>query len=139
LSGRINSVCNSKDGFPIFGSGFCHEKHKHKKSFCFLPRKKKNAFVIHRKFLWSRLKQAVPSYAQGCQMVCLQTKNPTLGNFGDVGIFYGPFYGLLLYFMDIWYVQCVVYFSHFGILHQEKSGNPGSAIFNKSCFSSVID
>jgi hypothetical protein len=46
-------------------------------------------------------------------MVCFQTKNPNLGKFleslamEDVGIFYiwtlGPLYGLLLYFMDIWY------------------------------------
>jgi hypothetical protein len=37
-------------------------------------------------------------------------------------------YGILVYFMDIWYILRkfdLVYFSRFGILHQEKSGNPG--------------
>jgi hypothetical protein len=27
-------------------------------------------------------------------------------------------------FMDIWYISNLVYFSRFGILYQEKSGNP---------------
>jgi hypothetical protein len=39
----------------------------------------------------------------------------------------GPFYGLLLHFMDTWYVQFVVIwyiFPRFGILYEEKSGNP---------------
>jgi hypothetical protein len=38
----------------------------------------------------------------------------------------GPFYSLLSYFMDIWYTVRgnLVYFSRFGILYQEKSGNP---------------
>jgi hypothetical protein len=50
---------------------------------------------------------------------------------GDVGIIYGH----LTYFTAIWYVHSLwrfgkcygylVYFSHFGMLHQEKSGNPG--------------
>jgi hypothetical protein len=51
---------------------------------------------------------------------------------------FGIFYGHSVYFMDIWStlrpfgifygrsVFCghLVYFSHFGMLHQEKSGNP---------------
>jgi hypothetical protein len=39
----------------------------------------------------------------------------------------GPFYGLLLYFMDIWYSSWSfgIFFPRFGILYQEKSGNPG--------------
>jgi hypothetical protein len=37
----------------------------------------------------------------------------------------GPFYGLLLYFMDIWYSSWKFgNFFRFGILYQEKSGNP---------------
>jgi hypothetical protein len=38
----------------------------------------------------------------------------------------GPFYGLLLYFMDIWYSlwEFGILFPRFGILYQEKSGNP---------------
>jgi hypothetical protein len=32
-------------------------------------------------------------------------------------------YGPLLYFMDFWYI-----FPRFGILYQEKSGNPASQI-----------
>jgi hypothetical protein len=46
----------------------------------------------------------------------------------DVGFLWilGPFSGLLLYFMDIWYKFVVIWyiFSRFGILYQEKSGNP---------------
>jgi hypothetical protein len=73
---------------------------------------------------------------QGCQMVCFQTKNPKLGNFGGpwnekVGIFYGRleyitaffiFYRhLAIYIVAVWYS-----FPRFGILNKEKSGNPGA-------------
>jgi hypothetical protein len=42
-------------------------------------------------------------------------------------------YGHLVYFMPLWYIVHpfdtflvnLMYFSRFGILHQEKSGNPG--------------
>jgi hypothetical protein len=38
----------------------------------------------------------------------------------------GPFYGILLYFMDmVKFVEIRYILSHFGILYQEKSGNPG--------------
>jgi hypothetical protein len=42
----------------------------------------------------------------------------------------GPFYGLLLCFMDIWYSfwKFGIYFSRFGILYEEKSGNPAMRI-----------
>jgi hypothetical protein len=51
----------------------------------------------------------------------------------DVGIFYYH----LAYFTSIWYILWqlaivygyVVYFSRFGMLYQEKSGNPGSTTF----------
>jgi hypothetical protein len=71
---------------------------------------------------------------QGCQMVCFQTKNPNLGKFWRVLLWkilvyfmtiwpilrpLELFYGLLVYFGVIWYI-----FPHFGILDQEKSGNP---------------
>jgi hypothetical protein len=43
------------------------------------------------------------------------------------GIFYGHlvyiFYGHLVYFWSIWYI-----FSRFGMLYQEKSGNPARAV-----------
>jgi hypothetical protein len=39
---------------------------------------------------------------------------------------YGLFYGLLVYFVAIWYslLQLGTYFPRFGMLYQEKSGNP---------------
>jgi hypothetical protein len=49
---------------------------------------------------------------QGCQMVGFQIKNPNLGKFWSflqwkmfcyILWILGPFYSLLLYFMDIWY------------------------------------
>jgi hypothetical protein len=53
---------------------------------------------------------AIHGRNQGCQMVCLKTKNPNLGKFWrglameDVSIpilsTLDPFYGHLLYFMD---------------------------------------
>jgi hypothetical protein len=67
---------------------------------------------------------------QGCQMICFQTKNINLGKFWrtlewkmlkyfmairTVGVFYDH----LVHF----YVN-LVYFSGFGIMYQEKSGNP---------------
>jgi hypothetical protein len=73
---------------------------------------------------------------QGCQMVCFQNKNPNLGKFGRV-----LQWKMLLYFMDTWSILWsfvifygylvylvrgnLVYFSRFGILYQEKSGNIG--------------
>jgi hypothetical protein len=75
-------------------------------------------------------------------MVSLQTKNSTLDIFWMTlewkisGIFYGhsvflklfvKLFCRLVYFMAIWYI-----FYQFGVLYQEKSGNPGSTtIFQK--------
>jgi hypothetical protein len=50
----------------------------------------------------------------------------------DIGIFYGH----LVYFATIWYILwtfgkvcgCLVYFSCFGMLYQEKSGNTGCSV-----------
>jgi hypothetical protein len=71
---------------------------------------------------------------QGCQMVCFQTKNPKLGKFWRVLqwkilVYFMTIwsillpleilYGHLAYFAVIWYI-----FPRFGILCQEKSGNP---------------
>jgi hypothetical protein len=68
-------------------------------------------------------------------MAFFQTKNPNLGEFRriyqfeDVGIFFwrlvyftaiSYIFGHLLYYMVIWYI-----FPRFGMLYQEKSGNPG--------------
>jgi hypothetical protein len=73
---------------------------------------------------------------QGCLMVCFQTKNPNLGKFWRVlqwkilvyfmiiWSILRPleiFYGHLVYFVANWYIS-----PRFGILHQEKSDNPGS-------------
>jgi hypothetical protein len=45
----------------------------------------------------------------------------------DVGIIYGhsvKFPNILVHLMAIWYIfPRLVYFNHFGLLHQEKSGN----------------
>jgi hypothetical protein len=69
-------------------------------------------------------------------MVCFQTKNPYLGKFWralkwKMRVYFA--YGHLEYFTVIWliiwlfgYVVVIWYiFPRFGILHQEKSGNPG--------------
>jgi hypothetical protein len=50
-----------------------------------------------------------------------------------VDIFYGRleyFYGHLVYFMTIWYsfVFILAHFSGFGIMYQEKSGNPAASV-----------
>jgi hypothetical protein len=71
---------------------------------------------------------------QGCQMVSFETKNPNLGKFwraldgkmlicfmaiwNSLGTF-GIFYNHWVHFVFSWYI-----FSGFGIMHQEKSGNP---------------
>jgi hypothetical protein len=80
-------------------------------------------------------------------MVNFRTKNRNLGQIlegvaiEDVGIFYGHlayftsvryilwafgiFYGHLVYFMVIWYILWALgIFFRFGMLYQEKSGNP---------------
>jgi hypothetical protein len=79
---------------------------------------------------------------QGCQMVGFQNKNPNLGQswrvlarLENVYIFYGHleyffiwrfgiFYDPLVHFVFIWYI-----FSGFGIMYQEKSGNPAKESF----------
>jgi hypothetical protein len=68
-------------------------------------------------------------------MVCFQTKNLNLGKFGrvlqynmfvffmdtwSILLSFVTFYGHLVQFVVIWYI-----FPNFGILYQEKSGNPG--------------
>jgi hypothetical protein len=59
---------------------------------------------------------------QGCQMVCFQTKNPNLGKFWRVH------FTVFCYILWIFGIISgnLAYFSRFGILYQEKSGNPGS-------------
>jgi hypothetical protein len=79
-------------------------------------------------------KQFGGSVAQGCQMVCFQTKNPDLGkffrvlqckilvNFLTIWSILRPlqiFYGHMLYFVVIWYIS-----PRFGILYQEKIWQP---------------
>jgi hypothetical protein len=62
-------------------------------------------------------------------MVCFQTKNPNLGEFWRVLLC-----KILEYFMTIWsilrpleiFYGHLVYFPRFGILYQEKSGNPAA-------------
>jgi hypothetical protein len=69
-------------------------------------------------------------------MVCFQTKNPNLGNFWRI-----LQWKMTVYFIDTWSIlrsfvigilwtfgivrSNLEYFSRFGILFQEKSGNPG--------------
>jgi hypothetical protein len=68
---------------------------------------------------------------QGCQMVYFQTKNPHLGKFWRV-----LQWKMLVYFVAIRpiflplgiFCGLLVYISRFGLLYQEKSGNPGSKI-----------
>jgi hypothetical protein len=75
---------------------------------------------------------------QGCQIVCFQTNNPNLGKFFRVLLWkilvyfmtirsilrpLKIFYEHLVYFVVIWYI-----FPRFGILDQEKSGNPAPDI-----------
>jgi hypothetical protein len=72
-------------------------------------------------------------------MVCFQTKNPNLSKFWkaldwkmliyfmaiwNILRTYGIFYDHLAQFVFIWYI-----FFAFGIMHQEKSGNPGRQHF----------
>jgi hypothetical protein len=65
---------------------------------------------------------------QGCQLVCFQTKPPVLVHFGS------SLNGKIsIYFMTVCFISwqfgiCfgnLLKYPHFGILCQEKSGNPG--------------
>jgi hypothetical protein len=63
-------------------------------------------------------------------MVSFQNKNPNLGKFWKMFIYFmaiwdilqtfGTFYHHLVHFVFIWYI-----FSGLGNIYQEKSGNPG--------------
>jgi hypothetical protein len=81
---------------------------------------------------------------QGCQMVCFQTQTPNLGKFWKVlqwkileyfmtiWSILRPFeisFGHLVYFVVIWYIS-----PRFGILYQEKSGNPGVVFMKMNKF-----
>jgi hypothetical protein len=80
-------------------------------------------------------------------MVCFQTKNPSLGKFWTVLqwkiLVY--FFDHLIYFTAIenilgpFSIFCgrVVFFPSFGILYQEKSGNP-AAVRNSTLFSEMV-
>jgi hypothetical protein len=77
---------------------------------------------------------AYPTW-QGCQMVCFQTKNPTLGKFwraldwknGYIFEISGIFYRRLGYFKTIWYILCSFdTFFLFWYYGREKSGNPAT-------------
>jgi hypothetical protein len=86
-------------------------------------------------------------FNQGCQMDWFQTKNPNWGKFWsaldwklliyfmanwNILLRFGKFYGRLVHFVSIW-----EHFPVFGIMWQEKSGNPG---FNdRKHFSCCID
>jgi hypothetical protein len=83
-------------------------------------------------------------------MVCFQTKNPMWENFGGsrngkfwyILLPFGIFYYHLVYFtafeniLSPFGIFCghLVYFCRLGILHQEKSGNPGPSLKSKLCF-----
>jgi hypothetical protein len=67
-------------------------------------------------------------------MVCFQTKNPNLGKFwrvlqGKIIVYFMDTWSILRYFVifdgHLVYVVHgnIAYFSHFGTLYQEKSGN----------------
>jgi hypothetical protein len=73
---------------------------------------------------------------QGCQMVSFQTKNPTSGK-----IERALDWKMLIYFMSIWNILWTfgmfydplvhlcsfgTFFSGFGIMYREKSGNPAN-------------
>jgi hypothetical protein len=86
---------------------------------------------------------------QGCQMVCFQTKNPNLGKFWRVlqhKILVCTFYGHFVHFTDFCYIIYIIIctymynlvsFSRFGILYQEKSGNPGAHLYLPKCINCV--
>jgi hypothetical protein len=86
--------------------------------------------LIHSLVVEMRITENV-SADQGCQMVCFQTKNPNFGKFWRV-LQWAIFYNHLVYFTAIgnilWpfgkFCGHLVYFPRFGILCQQKSGNP---------------
>jgi hypothetical protein len=76
--------------------------------------------------------------SQGCQMVCFQNKNPIFGlifwrglAMEEDGIFYGHLVHFTVFCFILWTFVIVrgnlVYFSRFGILYRENSGNPEAA------------
>jgi hypothetical protein len=65
------------------------------------------------------------NYGGSCNVRCWYIMWP-------FGLHYGHFYGYLVYFVAIWYI-----FPRFGVLYQEKSGNPDLQLFQSvvlSCF-----
>jgi hypothetical protein len=79
---------------------------------------------------------------------CFRTKNPNLGKFleglamEDVGIFYGHLVHLTVFWYILWtfgiYCGNWVYFPRFGILYQEKSGNPAMDAIHFFALSEIL-
>jgi hypothetical protein len=91
-------------------------------------------------FICSNLRdeRLVTGRVQGCQMAYFQNKNPNLGRLWRV-----LEWKMLVYFISIWsilrpfsifFVLFGKFYNHldifprFGVLYQEKSGNPGQVI-----------
>jgi hypothetical protein len=75
---------------------------------------------------------------QGCQLVYFQIKNPNLGKFWRALDW--KMFGMLKYFRAIWNIlrPFGIFYDHssgFGILLQEKSGNPDCGTFEDSFIS----
>jgi hypothetical protein len=71
------------------------------------------------------------SYLQGCQIVCLYTKNANFNAYLKA-----LRWKILEFFMSNWNILGIfVHFSHFGLLYQGKSGNLGDieSTPNNSC------
>jgi hypothetical protein len=89
--------------------------------------------ACHYKYWRGLWHKSVSVLVQGCQMAYFQTKTLDLGKFWLVLQWkyfiwpFGLFYSYFVYFVAIWYIVCMcyfVYFPRFGMLYQEKSGNP---------------
>jgi hypothetical protein len=117
----------------IFAENF-HFNSKYK--YIFMQKKWPSGFLKIAIFLKKCQNLQYSDSNQGCQMVCFQTKNPNLGKFWrDLE------WKMLVYFMVIWNILrsfgtlhghfgnvVVIWyiFLRFGMLCQEKSGNPDS-------------
>jgi hypothetical protein len=81
----------------------------------------------------ARFDSRFPPQFRVARWFVFKPKNPNLGKFWraldwKILWLHGIFYGHLGYFITVWYILCSfgTFLSGFGIMYQEKSGNPAS-------------
>jgi hypothetical protein len=106
-------------------------------------KKQTNKKTFSQKVVFSNRKEVVNTRARVARWFVFKPKFQILVNFGGycngrcwyIFWIFGPFYGLLVYGI---FCSNLAYFSRFGILYQDKSGNLDSVRLSETSFVEVV-